>query len=161
MIISDVIKYKNVIMGKLFSTPDIITLIDNRDISSDTPEKLINVNFFPYMKIPDATLKAKNYVCFDFNARSSNYNDLYKNVTITIGAICHESEISTAWGNRHDVLGGVLIELFNWSNILGLQLELISDTESILENNYHARTLQFKNLVLNSVKNGVKINGTR
>lgn len=113
------------------------------------------------MKIPNTTLEAKNYICFDFNARGSSYNDLYKNVTITIAAICHESEIKTMWGNRHDVLGGVILDVFNWSNVIGLELELISDTESILEEKYHVRTLKFTNLVLNSIKNGVKVNGFR
>lgn len=161
MVISDVIKYKNKIMNKLCSIPDIVTLINNPEITIANSDKLKDVNIFSYMKIPNAIISVKNYICFDFNARSSSYNDLYKNINISISAICHESEIKTVWGNRYDVLGGVILENFNWSNLLGLELELYSDTESILEREYHVRTLQFKNLALNSLKNGVKINGIR
>ena len=168
MVTSDVTKYKNKIMNKLCSIPDIVTLInnpditqDNPDITQDNPDKLKDVNIFSYMKIPNTTMSVKNYICFDFNARSSSYNELYKNINITISSICHESEINTSWGNRHDVMGGVILENFNWSNFLGLELELYSDTESILEKEYHVRTLQFKNLALNSLKNGVKVNGVR
>jgi hypothetical protein len=161
LVVSDVVKYKNKIMNKLCSIPDIVTLINNPEITQNNPDQMKNVNIFPYMKIPNITLSVKNYICFAFDARSSNYNDLYKNVNITISAICHESDIKTAWGNRYDVLGGVILESFNWSNFLGLELELYSDTESILEKEYHMRTLQFKNLTLNSLKNGVKVNGNR
>ena len=159
MVVSDVIKYKNKIISKLIDIPDIFTYIKNTDISK--PSDMIYKNVFPYMKIPDTTTVVKNYICFDFNARSSNYNDLYKNINITISVICHESDIKTAYGCRHDVLGSIILENFNWSNFLGLELELYSDMESILEKEYHVRTLQFKNLVLNSLQNGVKRNGTR
>lgn len=161
MVISDVTKYKNKIMDELCSKPDILTLINNPNINPANPESMKKVNLFSFMKVPNTTTDVANYICFDFNARSSSYNDLYKNVTITMAAICHEDTIDTVYGNRHDVLGGVLLEAFNWSNILGLELELFSDVESILEKEYHARTLQFKNLTLNSLKNGVKINGIR
>jgi len=161
MVISDVTKYKNKIMDELCSKPDIVKLINNPEINPNNPEGMKNVNIFSYMRIPNTTTTVKNYICFDFNARSSTYNDLYKNVNISMSAICHEDDIKTVFGNRHDALGGLLLETFNWSNLLGFQLELYSDTESILEKEYHMRTLQFKNLVLNSVKNGVKMNGNR
>ena len=161
MVISDVINYKNKITSKLCSIQDVVTLMNNPDITQDNSDKMKNTHIFSYMKIPNTIMSVKNYICFDFNAKSSNYNELYKNINITIAAICHESEIKTVWGNRHDVMGGVILENFNWSNFLGLELELYSDTESILEKEYHVRTLQFKNLTLNSLKNGVKVNGIR
>lgn len=161
MIISDVVKYKNKIMNKLCSIPDVAILINNPNITQENSDKMKNVNIFPYMKIPNTTMNIKNYICFDFNARSSNYNDLYKNISISISAICHGSDIKTSWGSRHDILAGVILESLNWSNFLGLELELYSDTETILEKEYHARTLQFKNLTFNSLKNGVKVNGRR
>lgn len=161
MVISDVTKYKNKITNKLCSISDVVTLINNPDITQDNSDKMKDTHVFSYMKIPNTTMSVKNYICFDFNAKSSNYNELYKNINITIAAICHESEMKTVWGNRHDVMGGVILENFNWSNFIGLELELYSDTESILEKEYHVRTLQFKNLTLNSLKNGVKVNGVR
>lgn len=161
MVVSDVTKYKTKIMNKLCSIPDVVTLINNPSITQENPDAMKNVNIFSYMKIPNTITTVKNYICFDFNARSSNYNDLYKNVNISISVICHESDIKTSWGNRHDILAGVILESLNWSNFLGLQLELYSDTEAILESDYHIRTLQFKNLILNSTPNGVKKNGIR
>jgi hypothetical protein len=155
----DVITYKSVIMNELCSTPDIFTLIDNDKISQ--PDQMSDNNLFSYMKIPDTTLEVENYICFDVNARSSSYNDLYKNITINMAVVCHNHNIKAGMGNRHDLLGGVVIDILNFSNLLGLQLELVSDTETIWEKEYNVRLLQFKNLTLNSVRNGVRINGIR
>ena len=159
MVVSDVMKYKSKIMAELISVPDIYTLINNKDISKGSD--MVNKNIFSYMKIPDTTTIVKNYICFDYNSVKSSVNDSFKNITINIGVICHESEIITPWGNRFDVLAGVLTESINWSNLLGFEVKLVSDKENIFENDYHGRTLQFKNVTFNSLKDGIKINGSR
>jgi hypothetical protein len=159
MVISDVIKYKNKIMNKLLSINDVFILINNSSLAEASQMK--NVNIFPFMKVPETITTVKNYICFDFNGKTSTKNNIYNNIFINIAVVCHESDIKTSWGCRHDVLGGVIIDNFNWSNFLGLELELVSDNESILNNSYHVRTLQFRNLALNGIENGVKINGIR
>lgn len=151
MVISDNIKHKNKIINKLISIPDVYSLINNKDITS--PDQMIDKNIFSYMKVPNTTLTVKNYICFDFNSKILSINEVFKNITINVGIITHESNIKTSWGNRHDVLAGVICDAFNWSDFLGFQLELVSDVESILENDYHARTLQFKNLTTNNLAN--------
>jgi hypothetical protein len=156
MVISDVIKYKNKIMNQLVQNQDVLTLINNPNISTDNPEKLTKENLFPRIKIPDTTTTVKNYICFDYNSKENKYNDIYKTVIINMVVLCHKDEINTIWGSRHDVLGGVLVDMFNWSNLLGFQLELTIDKESIWEKDYYARELQFTNTVSNSMKNGVK-----
>ena len=159
MVISDIMKYKSKVMAKLIECPEVFQLIDNREITSS--DELINKNIFSRMRVPDTSDTVKNYICFDIRARGSSYNDLYKNITVNVVIICHEGDIATPWGNRHDVLAGVIIDLFNWSNFLGLELELLSDDEDIMEKKFNIRTLQFKNLVLNSIQNGVKVNGIK
>ena len=156
MVISDVTKYKGKIMNKLCSIPDILTLINNPDIIQTKPDNMRNVNIFSYMKIPNTTLTVKNYICFDYNSRVHNYNDSFKNVTINISVICHESTIQTSFGNRHDAISGMILEAFNWSDFLGYTLELVSDTENILEREYHVRNLQFKNVATNNIHSGVR-----
>lgn len=154
MVISDVVKYKQKIMSKLISIQDVFTLVNNKDIT--LPSQMPNVNIFPYMKIPNTATSVKNYICYDYNSRILSNNSSFKNVIINIAVISHESDISCPWGNRHDVLAGVLIDAFNWSDFLGFTLELIADNESILEKEYHVRTLQFRNVATNSINSGVK-----
>lgn len=159
MVVSDVMEYKLKIMNKIISTPDIFELVNNKDISK--PSQMRNKNIFSFMKIPNTTMSVKNYLCFDYNSKISNRNKVYKDITINIAVVCHESDITTSYGNRHDVLGGVVIDTINWSDFLGFQLELVSDKEDVWEKEYNVRILQFKNLTLNSFENGVKINGIR
>lgn len=159
MVISDNITYKNKIMNKLCSIADIVTLINNPNINQNNPDKMRETHIFSRMKMPNTTLTAKNYICFDFNSKIYSRNEVLKNITIHIGIICHEDEINTIWGNRHDVLAGVITDAFNWSDFLGFELEQISDKEDILEKEYYARTLTFQNLAPNSLSNGVKMDG--
>jgi hypothetical protein len=146
---SEVIEYKRKIINQLVSIPEIYNFISNTEITN--PAQMVNKNIFSYMRVPDSTTTVKNYICFDYNSKKSNRNSAFKNCTINLGIICHEDTISTNYGNRHDVLGGIVLNSFNWTNILGFELELVSDTEAILENKYHVRTLQFVNLTTNNL----------
>jgi hypothetical protein len=153
MVISDVIKDKNKVMNKLLEIPDVYTVINNPDITSATAMK--NVNIFSRMKIPNTTLTVKNYICFDYSSKLYQSDKIFKTVYINIACICNGSKenIMTSWGNRHDLLAGIIIDAFNWSDFLGFELELVSDVESILEGDYYCRTLQFKNTTTNSLTN--------
>jgi hypothetical protein len=153
MVISDVVKCKKKIMNKLIEIPDVFLLINNKCISK--PSEMMFENIFPYFKVSDARKTVNNYICFDYNSRISSKNSSFKDITINIGVICHKDDIKTPWGSRHDVLAGVIIDSLIWEDILGFNLELISDIENILQNDYHTRTLQFKNLAINSINNGV------
>lgn len=157
MVVSDVITYKSKLMDRLINIPDIFTLIDNPDIA--TPTEMINQNIYSFIKIPNTTLQVKNYICFDYNSKEFTKNPLLKNVTINLTVVCHEDNIKTDWGNRHDVLAGIITDSFTWSDFLGFELEFVSDTESVLENVYHLRTLQFRNITQNSLENGVRMDG--
>lgn len=161
MVISDVVKYKNKIMNKICSIPEILELINNPEISPENPDDMKNVNVFSRMKIPNIATNVKNYICFDYNEKTDTYNKTFKNVIINIGIVCHEDDIVTDYGNRHDVIAGVIEEYLNWSDFLGYVLELVSNTESILNNTYHVRTLVFKNVATNNINSGVRNDANR
>lgn len=153
MVISDVIKDKNKIMNKLISIPDVYTVISNTDISS--ADEMKDKNIFSRMKIPNTTLQVKNYICFDYSSKTYSSDKVLQTVYIKVACICHGSDanIKTSYGNRHDLLAGIVIDAFNWSDFLGFKLELVSDDESILETDYYCRTLLFKNIATNSLAN--------
>jgi hypothetical protein len=159
MTITDNTQYKSKIMDKIINTPDVVTLINNPAIISSQPDSMKNVNVFSRMKIPNTTLNVKNYICFNFNSRIHSANKVFKDIIFEIAIICHEDEVDIDGTNRHDLLAGVISEAFNWSKFLGFELELTSDTESILEKEYYCRTLQFRNLTPNSLSNGEKMDG--
>lgn len=157
MIISDDIIYKSKIMNQLIDIEDIYTWIDNPDITS--PDDMKNVNIFSRMRIPNTALQVKNYICFDFNSRKLSRNEDLKTIFFNVAIICEETTIDTDYGNRHDLIAGFIIDNFTWSNFLGFELKLESDIESILQEKYYVRTLQFSNLAPNSLSNGVKMDG--
>jgi len=159
MVVSDNTQYKSKIMDQLINMPDIVTLINNPDITYSNRGALKNINIFSRPKISGFTSEIKNYICFDFNSRTNPSNKVLKNISFNLMIICHENDIDTDYGNRHDAIDGVIIDAFNWSDFLGFELELVSDVEGILETEYHTRTLQFRNLTPNSLSNGVKMDG--
>ena len=58
--------------------------------------------------------------------------------------------MTTEYGiSRHDLLGYLVRDIFNWSNLFGLQFKLITNKESAVDSDYYCRTLQFKAEKLN------------
>ena len=57
----------------------------------------------------------------------------------------HQDIVETKLGfNRHDLLGHLIKDVLNQSNVLGMQLNCIFDREGTTDTNYVTRTLQFE-----------------
>ena len=52
---------------------------------------------------------------------------------------------------RHDLIASIIRERFNWSNIFGMQTHLISNKESMTDNDYIVRTLIFQITDVNGI----------
>ena len=62
---------------------------------------------------------------------------------------------------RHDLIAALITDEFNWTNMFGTQIHLISDKPMVVDMNYAGRTLIFEQTTTNSiVKNGRVINST-
>ena len=71
---------------------------------------------------------------------------------ITFNTICHLDDIHTKYGiDRHDLIGYLIRDLFNWTNRFGLQFKLIYNKESTLDSDYYCRSLKFEAIRLNSL----------
>ena len=72
---------------------------------------------------------------------------------------CHADDIKTPYGiERHDLLGYLIRDIFNWSNMFGMQAKLIYNKESVTDTNYSCRTLKFELTKTNSLNNAVTRN---
>ena len=49
--------------------------------------------------------------------------------------------------------------MFNWSNLLGLQLKLVYNKESVTDTDFYVRTLKFEATKTNSLQKAVMTNG--
>ena len=59
---------------------------------------------------------------------------------------------------RHDLISALIINMFNWTNLFGAQIHLVSDVPSVIDSDYSCRTLVFEQETDNNLaktKNGV------
>lgn len=52
---------------------------------------------------------------------------------------------------RHDLIACIIRDRFNWSNIFGVQCNLVSSKEALTDNNYISRTMVFELYDLNGI----------
>ena len=111
-------------------------------------------NIRPYLFIPDTQTEVKHYICYQvsFNEQP-RYNDTlkYTNVTFTIFVHGNDRNDKLTGIPRHDLIASIIRERFNWSNIFGMQTQLISSKESTTDNNYLVRTLVFQTVDTNGI----------
>lgn len=156
----DIIKAKRQIIQKLYSDPDVIEALDNPGLNPDEPDSYINNNIFDYIRLPGTITETQNFICFDIKQDGlSERNDHLKNMYYIFNVYVHQDNIKTKYGlSRHDLLGYLIRDIFNYSNFMGNQLVEISDTPGIMDAFSSSRSIIFKAIKANSLNNAVKTN---
>lgn len=141
-----IITAKRQIKKKLYSDPDVIEVLDNPDLNPDEPDSYVGVNIMPSLLIPGAITDKQNYICFDVKRDElSKYNSYMSNINYIFMVYAHEDLIKTKYGiERHDLLAYLVKDLFNYSNFMGNQLVLISDTPGMMDSYYASRQMIFE-----------------
>ena len=155
----DVLYAKRMIKEKLCKDLDVIKYLHNEELErvGAEPEDYFGVNIYPYIRLPGTQDKVKNFVCFSVDDMEDHrYNEVLKSQYVQFVIFCHGDDIETRLGiSRHDLLGFIVRDIFNWSNILGLQLKLVYNRESVTDTNYSCRTLKFEAIKPNMLQRGV------
>lgn len=150
----DIVRKKRLIEQILYSDEDIVEVLDNPDIDPEAPEDLVYENIFPFLRIPGTQDVSKNFITFtvDDTERIPS-NTVMKTQTVQFVIFIHKGNIETKYGMaRHDLLGYLIRDIFNLSNKLGPQMELVSNREGVTDADYHTRTLRFELIDDNSTK---------
>lgn len=171
----DIIRKKKIVQDILVNDPDIreilgakepLPLNQYRDPKNPTDDELkarqeilsYNQNItheqiVPWLKLNGIQKEVLNFILFDiYDDRVSYTNKVIKNQYLEIMILCHEQSMDTEYEiPRTDLLDWIIKDLFNWSNVLGNQLKLTSDSVRIVDNIYYCRTLLF----LMTTSNGV------
>lgn len=150
----DIVRKKRLVEHILYSDEDIVEVLDNPNIDPESPEDLVYENIFPFLRIPGTQDVSKNFITFtvDDTERIPS-NSVMKTQTIQFVVFVHKDNIETKYGMaRHDLLGYLIRDIFNLSNKLGPQMELISNREGVTDTDYHTRTLRFELIDDNSTK---------
>ena len=149
----DIIEMKRLIKQKLISDKDILEALHNPDIDIDSPDEFLDNNIFGFIRIPQTQDTVRNFICFTVDDIEENrFNEVMKTQYIQFNCICHLEDMKTQYGiDRHDVLGYLVRDIFNWTNIFGLQFKLIYNKESTIDSDYYCRILKFEATKPNSL----------
>lgn len=166
------IRYKELIRQKLLNCPELLYALHEPDLEKElfNPDGNLNMdedgnllgeisafygttrNIRPYLFIPETQEHVKNIICYQVAFDDiPRYNNKQKYSQITFTIFCQEQDIVDDLTGipRHDLIASIIRENFNWSNVFGMQTQLISNRESITDNHYLVRTLIFQTTDLN------------
>lgn len=171
----DSIRYKNIIKKKLLNCPELLYALNVPELESElfdengdllidenTGELLGEVDRYfgdnayirPTLYFPDTQTDVSNYICYQvlFDETPKNNKVLkYTKIVFTIFVNgSNRTDVLTGIP-RHDLIGSIIREKFNWTNIFGCQTYQISSKESITDNDYLVRTLIFQITDVNSI----------
>jgi hypothetical protein len=150
----DIVRKKRIIERMLYEDPDIIEVLDNHEVNPDCPEEILYNSIYPFVRIPGTQDQSKNFICFtvdDMEIRPNN--PVMKSQYVQFVIFVHKDLVQTKYGMaRHDLLGYLIRDIFNLSNKLGPQMELVSNREGVTDADYHTRTLRFELIADNSTK---------
>ena len=151
----DISKMKRQIKQTLIADTDILEVLHNPDIDIDSPDEFLDTNIFGFIRIPDTQDTVRNFICFTVDdIEEHRFNEVMKLQDIQFVVICHLSDMKTEYGiDRHDLLGYLIRDTINWTNLFGLQFKLIYNKESTIDGDYYCRTLKFEAVKPNSLNN--------
>ena len=149
----DIAEMKRLIKQKLILDQDILEALNNKDIPIDSPDEFLDTNIFGFLRIPTTQDTVRNFICFTVDDIEENrFNEVMKKQYIQFYAICHLDDIKTEYGiDRHDLIGYLIRDTFNWSNMFGLQFKLIENKERTMDSDYYCRVLVFEATKPNSL----------
>jgi len=149
----DISRMKRQIKQTLIADTDVLEILNNPDIDIDSPDEFLDTNIFGFIRIPTTQDTVRNFICITVDdIEEHRFNEVMKIQNIQFTAICHLSDMKTEYGiDRHDLLGFLIRDIFNWTNIFGLQFKLIYNKESTIDSDYYCRTLKFEATKPNSL----------
>lgn len=119
-------------------------------------------NIHPHLYLPNTQDKVRHHLCFKTEFTDiPKYNQImcYMNVTFLVMADVRDAIDQLTGIARHDLIGSIIRERFNWSNIFGTHCNIVSDKESFTDSNYIIRTIVLEQETTNNIT-GIR-NGKR
>ena len=150
----DISMMKRQIKQKLIDDQDILEALHS-EIDIDSPDEFLDTHIFGFLRIPSTQDTVRNFICISVDdIEDHRFNEVIKIQSLQFTVISHLSDIKTEYGiDRHDLLGYLIRDIFNWTNMFGLQFHLIYNKEGNLDGDYYCRTLKFEAEKLNSLNN--------
>lgn len=170
----DNIRIKNQIYDILLHCPELLYALHNEELESELFDENGNLNideygeplgqwdlYFgkdsnikPYLYIPNTQTDMRHYVCYQTNFTTiKKYNSYIKEMIVTFNIFVNGQDgIDNLTGiPRHDLIASIIREKIAW---IGIEIENPVpnyDKESVTDNDFLVRTLQFKLDLPNSI----------
>ena len=170
----DIIRYKHLIKKSLLNCPELLYSLNDKkleqELFDDDGNLLIDEDgnltgevdrYFgenslirPSLILPETQTDVKSYLCYQVAFSSMPLHSTiqkYMEVTFNIFVNGKDRTDRLTGIQRHDLIASIIREQFSWTNIFGMQTHLVSNKESITDNDYVVRTLIFQNTEVNSI----------
>lgn len=111
-------------------------------------------NIHPYFFLPDTQPSVRHHLCFKTEFTNiPKYNQImcYMNVTFLVMVNIDDPIDQLTGITRHDLIGSIIRERFNWSNIFGSHCNIVSDKESFTDSDYIIRTITLEQETTNNI----------
>jgi len=157
---NDNIQYKEIIKDKLINNSKIIRSLNNQDLDPDCPDDYYGENILPYYLLVNVQENVKNYICFETSFDEvARYNKIMKLGQVIFYIVCNNKNILDKETGiaRHDLLAALITDEFDWSNLFGTQVHLVSDRPMAVDAQYVGRTLIFEQTTTNSIVKDGKV----
>lgn len=174
----NVLRFKAKIKDALLKCPELLYALNNKNLESElfNPDGTINAeydengniiplgewdryfgyNIRPYIFIPETQVTTDNFLCYTVGFRhlvEGNAVNCYMQVVFTI--LCSsdpEQVVDSLTGQpRHDLIGSIIREIFNWSSIFDGKFVVSNNYEDVKDTNYIARNILFEGVVTNGI----------
>ncbi len=160
---SDDIRYKNVIKQKLLENETLIYLLNNKDLQAvdAPPDEYFGVNIFPYYVIHESQHEVKNFLCYETQVKELREFDKYRKYQqIIFYVLCEQGNgiEENTYIARHDLIGALIIDMFNWTNFFGNRIHVVSNVANVVDGDYASRTIIFEQTTDNNLaktRNGI------
>lgn len=161
----DGVRFKELIKQELIHCPELLYALNNQKIEGELFNEdgsvnengewdlYFNNNIRPYLFFPESQTDVKNFLCYKVEFDEiPRYNSFEKYARITFIVLCDVANVidSDTGIARHDLIASILRERFHWSNIFGLQCKIVSNKETVTDNNYVTRTVILEATMPNS-----------
>ena len=142
--------------NELLKNKHIIHVLNNEELekAEAEPDDYFMVNVFPFYIVHPVQYKVQNFVTFQVSfTEIPQFDKTKRYLQIIFIVLCHVGNVTEKDTSlpRHDLLGALIQDQFNYTNVCGKKIHLVEDKEIVVDNDYAGRQLTFEQYVDNGL----------
>ena len=152
----DAIKCKQQVKEMVLANKHILHVLNNKELeeAEAEPDDYYLINVFPYYIVKPIQHNVQNFVTFQVSfTEIPQFDKTKRYLQVIFVVLCHVGNIMQEDTSltRHDLLGALIQDQFNYTNVCGKKIHLVEDKEIVVDNDYAGRQLTFEQYVDNGL----------